>query len=253
MTEARRVYPAGYSLIASSPVDLIDYLLKFSEAKGDSMVERLSYTDFKSELLVAIAVAVEGDLDTDFLVNDVAKTIDGRFPNSWIPEAVRELARERLIGDVLLGTHGDAHHLTGSGLRAAETAANERGSDIYELMDEAEERGPFHVDATAIVEAAPITIDRSSEAFKQLDEALRERIRELKGDNELIAEGGAEVSQRLAELEAGNRLLQADQADAGLIRRLLLPSLAWFAKKARDEATSQLIKKLIALVLDFLP
>lgn len=67
-----------------------------------------------------------------------------------------------------------------------------------------------------------------------------------------MIEGGAEAQQRIAELEAGKILMNAEQADAGLIRRLLLPSLIWFAKKVRDESASALIKKLIALVTAFL-
>ncbi|MBB3398827.1 hypothetical protein [Rhizobium sp. BK060] len=52
----------------------------------------------------------------------------------------------------------------------------------------------------------------------------------------------------MAELEARRALLNAEQADAALVKRILLPALKWLSKKVAEEAAFG-IQKIIALVL----
>jgi hypothetical protein len=162
-----------------------------------------------------------------------------------------------LINDV-------AATLNESGLERAEQVARENGFDLYEAMEEA--AAATSEEVTIDIEEPPdeaahdevsggeavIYIDPLSEAFKELDAQMAIAIRDLRGRNELMELGGAEASQRMAELEAGSRLLKADQADAKLLKRLLLPALNWFAKKVGDETAKQLIAPLIAMVMAYI-
>lgn len=227
------------------------------------MTERLTYSEFKEELLLKIAIAVKADTSTRIDPSALKDRIQGLFRDSWIESTMSDLENDRFISGSLLVGGGGSYHLTGYGLQEAERLAIERGTDVYELIDESEEQQSEtdsyvigDPDAGYVIgepEATSIVkIDNLSEAFKELDRELHARILELRSNNELMMEGGAEAQQHIAELEAGKILINAEQADAGLVRRLLLPSLTWFAKKVRDESASALIKKLIALVVAFL-
>lgn len=222
------------------------------------MTERLTYRDFKEELILNFAVATRAETGKFINPEDVAAQIKQDFQRSWTMAAVKELSDIGVLNGKTFISGGGSYALTGKGLERAEEIANERAFDLYDLMKDGSDEGYVIGDPDqgfVIGEPAPvliIQIDHLSEAFKELDRELNARIQELRSDNELMVNGGAEARQRIAELEAGKTLINAEQADAGLVQRLLLPSLTWFAKKVRDESASALIKKLIALVVAFL-
>lgn len=232
------------------------------------MQERLSFREFKEELLLNIAIMTKGETNRFINPTDAAGRITDKFSETWIMSASEELRSVGYLhGQTFLSGDG-TFALTGAGLEHAEEIAEERGADLYELIEEADavplldaqnsaiisdQGNPivYHIDPRENAETSIIKIDHLSPDFKSLDRALREHIEIFRGNNELLAES-SETGRLIAELEAGKALLKADEADRNLVRRLLLPALTWFARMARDETAKALVKKLIDDVIGWL-
>ncbi|MGK9053112.1 hypothetical protein [Neorhizobium petrolearium] len=232
------------------------------------MTQRLSYREFKDELLLSIAISTSGETNKFVNPEEVASRIQERYSPTWVMSAATELRDTGYLTGQTFLSGGGSYALLGAGLERAEEIAGEKATDLYELIDEAnavplaDERGNIltdehgnsllaQIDPWKLEAPQVIQIDHVSPDFKSLDRALRDQIEILRGDNSLLAEG-AEAGQRLAELEAGKALLRADQADASLIKRLLIPSLTWFSKKVGDETVSTAIQALIGILLAWL-
>jgi len=106
------------------------------------MTDRLSYTEFRDEFLLAIAIAVKAD--TGKMINpiDVAANVEGRFQASWPQSAMTDLADSGLISGMTFLSDGGSYKLTGSGVEAAEDIASNLGGDLYEMIDEPQEEEP---------------------------------------------------------------------------------------------------------------
>ncbi len=232
------------------------------------MADRISYREFKDELLLRIAVATNGETNKFVNPQDAAQQIEENYSPTWVMSAAKELSDSGYLTGQTFLSGGGSYALLGPGLERAEEVAGERATDLYELIDEAnafpladdqsntltDDKGNrlvYQVDPWDQIETSIVKIDHLSPDFKSLDRALRDQIDVLRGDNALLAED-AEAGQRLAELEAGKALLRADQADASLVKRLLIPSLTWFSKKVGDETVSTAIQALIGILLTWL-
>lgn len=232
------------------------------------MQERLSFREFKDELLLNIAIMTEGETNRFISPTDAAGRIMERYSETWIMSASEELrSMGYLHGQAFLSGDG-MFALTGAGLEHAEEIAETRAADLYELIDEPSAVPLAHDQGEALtsdqsyqlvhdsypsvdVKVSIIKIDHLSPDFKSLDRALRDHIEIFRGNNELLAQS-PEAGRLLAELEAGQALLKVDEADRNVLRRLLLPALTWFAKMARDETAKALAKKLIDDVMGWL-
>lgn len=209
----------------------------------------LSYRDFKELLLIELALAANGDTTRPKKASDLAAMVRGQYSSSWVREAARQLKEEgwanlsNFGGDSFLG-------ITGRGLEAAEEFGTKHG--FPELHEEAEERQAAqvmeidHPPAPAIV-----TLDRSTDAFKALDAEMAKVIAELRSSNSLGADVPAETSQRIAELEAGRKLLDAEQIDKGLVERLMLAPLRWIALKASEVTVKKAVELALSAVASF--
>lgn len=207
------------------------------------MVERLTYKEFKSDFLFRLAVLAKADPDIRFETPEVAAKVEGRFPSAWADMAAGDLAHEgRVIFTPMIGASYVS--LTGFGLEAAEEHGDLIVYDLWDAIDDYH-GAPELVSQTNIQEAEGpvIAIDRMSDVFQGIEADIRETIRIVRSKNDLM--GQAEVAQRISELEAANALMMAPQADASLVRRLLLPTLTWLGKKMGDEAAKALIKRLM--------
>lgn len=234
--------------------------------------ERLTYVDFQEHLIFQIAVLAQADFHYPFYVKDAAAQIDGRFPDSWVETTTAKLEKSRFLAvasapddelDELVessksfverfrdaqarkGTSRTQYVLTEAGLVAAEQASQYLGRSLWEEMDQFEaDGGRENVRETGRV----VTLDRSSPAYVEVESEVRDTIRRIRSDNELMAT--PEGSQRIAELEAGKALIQADQVNEGLVKRTLVPPLLWAAKKA-DEGAGLAIKLAITKIFDLL-
>jgi hypothetical protein len=107
------------------------------------MSERLSFTEYKNEFLLRLALLSRGDMALSIPVDDVAKEIDGTAPKSWSREAVKDLLR---LGAVSGGkTLSDQHvEITGYGYEEADRYAGEIGMDLTEEISELERVGSEH-------------------------------------------------------------------------------------------------------------
>lgn len=232
------------------------------------MADRISYREFKDELLLRIAVATNGETNKFVNPQDAAQQIEENYGPTWVMSAAKDLSDSGYLTGQSFLSGGGSYAMLGPGLERAEEVAGERATDLYELIDEAnavpladdqgntltDDKGNrlvYQVDPWDQIETSVVKIDHLSPDFKSLDRALRDQIDVLRGDNALLAED-AEAGQRLAELEAGKALLRADQADASLVKRLLIPSLTWFSKKVGDETVSTAIQALIGILLTWL-
>ncbi len=230
------------------------------------MKNSLSYREFKDELLLHFAIHVQAATDVQADPESAAALIHERFQRSWIASATKELADAGYIKGITDLSGTGSYALTGYGLERAERIAHNVGADLHEMIADSdpyalvEDGGSAMTDdrGNRLVVSSPesdradaaniIKIDPLSQAFRELDEEMSSVIRELRGSNQLAADGGAETSQRLAELEAGRILMSAEQADKSLVRRVLLPALQWLLKKVVDESAKTGIQKLIAII-----
>ena len=154
-----------------------------------------------------------------------------------------EISRPK--GSVLGGNQ--QYTLTAKGLEEAERIAEFEGWNLWPDIDEVAEQG---FGSSVVEQGRKVKLNRDSPDFREVETGLNTAIEELRSDNMLMSD--AEGGQRLAELEAGKVLIQSEQVNESLIKRVLIPSLTWTAKKIRDEGAVSMIKigvaKLIALL-----
>lgn len=229
------------------------------------MTDRISYREFKDELLLRIAVATNGDTNKFVNPQDAAKQIEEKYSPTWVMSAAKELSDSGYLTGQAFISGGGSYALLGPGLERAEEVAGERATDLYELIDEAnavpiaDDRGNtlttdqgdhlvYQVDPWETLPTNLVQIDQLSEDYKALDRALQDQIDVMRGNNALMAES-AEGRQRLSELEAGKILIRNDQADGNLVKRVLLPALRFLLEKSADEVTKIGIRKIIDLVM----
>lgn len=229
------------------------------------MTNRISYREFKDELLLRIAVLTNGETNKFVNPEDAAGQIEEKYSPTWVMSAATELRDSGYLTGQTFLSGGGSYALLGPGLDRAEEVAGERATDLYELIDEANalpladdegntltddqgNRLVFQVDPWERLAPHVVRVDHLSEDYKALDRALQDQIEIMRGNNAVMAES-AEGRQRLTELEAGKILIKADQADGNLVKRVLLPALRYLLEKAADEATKIGIRKIIDLVV----
>lgn len=220
---------------------------------GAHVTHRISYREFRDELLLSIAIMTQGETNKFVNPEDASRRIRETYSPSWQMSAVKDLRDDGYLTGKTFISGGGSYALLGAGLERAEEIANEQATDLYDLIEEADaaslpdgldNRFGEHGNTWEGSETDVIKIDHLSPDFRSLDRALRDHIEIFRGNNELLADS-PEARRHLAELEAGKALLKADEADRSLVKKLLLPALTWFVRMARDETTKALIKKLI--------
>jgi hypothetical protein len=235
--------------------------------------ERLAYADFQRHLVVRIAVLAGADFERPVFAEDAAIHIDGRFPASWIATVAIKLMEKGLIQvsgateeglfDIIgsnlslpeklkeLSARKEMsrpqYALTEAGLVEAEKAARLLGFSLWDEIDRFEERGGSeNIPETGRL----VMLNRISPNYVEVEKKVRDTIQIIRSDNELMS--STDGAQRVAELEAGKALIQADQVNEGLVKRVLVPSLLWAARKMRDEASGTAIKILVTKLLELL-
>ncbi len=81
-----------------------------------------------------------------------------------------------------------------------------------------------------------VTLDHNSQTYKEAVASLDTAIETVRGDNEYAVEEPEDHRQRLAELEAGKRLLDAPKIDVSAARETLVRCLKYLAEKFVDHA-----------------
>lgn len=235
---------------------------------------RLTYSDFQRHLLFQIAVVTGADFECSVYAEDAAVHINGRYPASWPPTVAVKLKEGGFIDIAAATTDEGLFAIIGSNLSLAEKlkelgARKETSRPRYVLteagLEEAENAGRYlglflwdeieQLEASGGSEHVPETgrivpLDRTSEKYIEVESEVRDTIQKIRSDNELMASD--EGAQKVAELEAGKALIQADQVNEGLVKRTLVPSLLWAARKVRDEASGTAIKLIVTKLFDLL-
>ncbi|MBX4896557.1 hypothetical protein [Rhizobium bangladeshense] len=235
---------------------------------------RLTYSTFQRNLIFRIAVLAEADFERSIYVEDAAVHIDGRYPASWTATVAVKFKEAGLIdvaatttdGDLFAIINSDAslaeklkelsarkensrpqYVLTESGLQEAENAGRYLGLSLWEEIDKLEASGGSeHVPEMGRI----VALDRTSDKYIEVESEVHGTIHKIRSDNELMASDDG--AQKVAELEAGKALIQADQVNEGLVKRTLVPALLWAAKKVRDESSGTAIKLAVTKLFDLL-
>lgn len=101
------------------------------------MADRISYREFKDELLLRIAVATNGETNKFINPQDAAQQIGEKYSPTWVMSAAKELSDSGYLTGQTFLSGGGSYALLGPGLERAEEVAGERATDLYELIDEA--------------------------------------------------------------------------------------------------------------------
>lgn len=218
---------------------------------------RITYYEFTDRFLIWLAILTAGDFDIRVDVHEVAANIGGYFPQSWIREGRKNHIEDR---GIRYNFDDDTISITPGGLDKAEKLSSMHGINIWDkirVRDQVRTSESIEnqndllasddggsllsgIEFEGATSEAVIKVDRSNQAFLDLDRQLSLTIEELKRNNLIVADD--ESAQRLAELQAGSALLNSPSAGIALINRLIVSPLKWFATKVRDESASHLIK-----------
>ncbi|MES0167833.1 hypothetical protein NKJ87_17865 [Mesorhizobium sp. M0027] len=113
------------------------------------MVDRLTYSEFRDELLLAIAIATKANTNQMIDPLVVASGVQGRIQEGWPQTAMRDLAGSDLISGTTFLSGDGSYKITGRGLERAEKFAHSIGADLYEEIDGPEE-DDVHPQSTTI-------------------------------------------------------------------------------------------------------
>lgn len=100
------------------------------------MADRLSYSEFRNEFLLAIAIIVKADTNKSINPLDAASSVDGIFQPSWPASAMKELSDTGLISGMTYISGDGSYRITGRGLAVAEEYSGSIGADLYEMIED---------------------------------------------------------------------------------------------------------------------
>jgi hypothetical protein len=90
-----------------------------------------------------------------------------------------------------------------------------------------------------------VTLDHNSAGYQRIEEQLDKLAEVVRGSNEVRRADPDEADQRIAELDAGTRLLKARRVRLAAIATVLVPALLWVAEKFADTIVGNLATQLI--------
>lgn len=213
-----------------------------------------SFRDFREELLIQIAFKTEGNPSTLVDPSECADEAGLQYRPGWVRQAAKYWDGSgalRIFETMGGGDDGGISMMTAPGLADAESLANERGFDLYEEMEERRET-PAPKARRPVTAAAPasdrvVRIDHNSATTTDIQEKLAEVVTWFEHDNSLSREGDAR-DQRLAELRAGQLIVDAPQANTAVLDWLVLKPLKWLGERVADHAVGAVIAALVTAV-----
>jgi hypothetical protein len=197
-----------------------------------------AFARFRDDLLLAMVNRAPGGQGEFMDPITLAKTERLSYLPGWVRLSIEAMQSRGLVeGRNLFDGTPDGQimvRVTGSGMeRAAEIAVERAG----ESVTEAPAADRF------------VRIDHNSADYKKADDTLAQTIEAVRGNNEFANNDPEDYEQRLAELEAGTRLLQARRINPGWLKAGLLPALRYIAKKFADNAIGALATAAVAALL----
>ncbi len=219
----------------------------------------MSFKAFKEDLLVALAIVAEAKATEQFEAIEITRQRDITYRDGWLRQAVKLLEDN---GDIRVTRYlgggedlGMKISLTGPGIEHAEEICGERASNLYEEIEENKIQANPTSDPTSLDIPASdrvVKIDHNLPEYREIVEKIDSVTFTAKTNNLLKSDYPEESEQRVAELEAGRRLLDAPQANPRLIKELLINALKWFAEKIADGVVSTMIATLMLIIAKFL-
>jgi hypothetical protein len=216
----------------------------------------MSFKDFKEELLMAIAITTEGKPTVQMEAMEVAQLRNLTFREGWLRQAVKSLEDLGHISVAMFMGGGEnlgmRVRITGKGLEEAEELFEKAGFDLDEAIDEyaAEKNGT----PPSVIPAADriVRIDHNSRQYDEVKDKIETVENAARMNNSLNSNHSDELGQRLAEIEAGKKLLAAPLTNTTLIKSLLFPALKWIGEKIADNIIAAIIAPLLLVLLTLL-
>jgi hypothetical protein len=177
------------------------------------------------------------------------------YREGWLRQAIKSLeeygyikAMYFMAADEDLGMRVQ---LTGSGIEYAEELCNERGSDLYEEIEEQNVlsktiAGPVELQVPASDRV--VKINHNAPEYQKIVAGIETVTAAAKKNNSLKSAYPEDFEQRIAELEAGKRLIDAPQANAQLVYSSLTKALKWILEKIVDNVVAATITPLLLLI-----
>jgi hypothetical protein len=262
----------GRDLLQTSNIDIratalnqmIALKLAAAEKSGKVEIKRsgeksnMSFREFKEELLISIAILAKAIPTTQLEPLDVATARKLFYREGWLRQAVKALDDQGHIKAIFFMGGGDnvgmRVQITGDGLEHAEELCHEAGLDLYEEIDQYNKGdNTIEIESFIAVPASDriVKINHNSTEYKKIVDGLSEVSEAARTSNSLSLENVDEKDQHIAEIEAGKKLMEAPQADARLVDRLVIPALKWILAKAAETVLNNIVTALIALIVLF--
>jgi len=199
----------------------------------------VKFSQFMDDLLLALVRYGESDRNDFIDPRDAAERAGLKYQPGHVREAVRTLEGRGLVrAHYTMGGGPDGGMgltVTGEGLTRAEGIEDERKQQNASGQVPASDR--------------VVTVNHNAPDYRATSDTLVQTIAAVKGDNEYANEDPEDREQRIAELEASQRLLQAERVDLDWVERLFLRTLRYLANKFADNAIGVVVGLLISHVL----
>ncbi|MGH6879769.1 MAG: hypothetical protein ACREFM_02530 [Hypericibacter sp.] len=202
------------------------------------------YSEFVDDLLLALVVAGQETPGKYIDVLAVAAKANLEYVPGWAREAAGQMKdRGWLRATFLSGPIPDGAIMamvTGDGLERADSIAEMRRGEAAQVVD------------TVPASDRYVRIDHNAQQYQQTEVALTQTIDAVASDNEYAAEEPEDRGQRLAELEASHRLLQAPLVDLAWLKPKLIATLRYLAEKFAGAMIGKAAAAALALVVEWL-
>ena len=219
----------------------------------------MSFKTFKEDLLVALAIVAEAKATEEFEAIEVARQRKLTYREGWLRQAVNALEGYGYIRVTSFMGGGEdlgmRISLTGSGIEQAEEICNERGANVYqEIENHKVPLSPIDNTIDLVIPASDrvVKIDHNLPEYEKIVAGIDSITSAAKMNNSLKSKYPDESEQRIAELEAGKRLLDAPQANPDLLISLIIRPLKWIADKIVDNLVALTVTPLLLLIAKFL-
>jgi hypothetical protein len=201
-----------------------------------------SYSDFRDRFLLALARKEEADGPRIFDLKQIADDSGLAYRPGWVRKAATQFKNNGWVLAAFTiggGEDGGLHaQLTGNGLEAAE-----RLTSVMSPRGRVQE-----------VPAADriVPLDHNSPEYREAVNALEEVAEAVRSNNEYANEDPEDRNQRLVELEAAEKLLEAPRVSESAIKIFAIRTLRYLGDKFADHAIGLLAGAAITALLALL-
>lgn len=253
--ESRQLVTVGYFLddgpdggmhvtMRAHGLDEVDRIRQERAKAQRAEISPGKFSDFRDALLLALVEEREKDPDHALPAAEVAHAMNCDPADGWVDLAVEAMAARGLVR-VMGDTHGAGLlvSVTGLGLEEAER--------LLEVMQEEQDRSEVSSGAPASDRVVPL--DHNAQGYKDAVKATDDVIEAVRGSNDFKTKNPEAHEQRLAELEAGKRLLTAARVRVAALAAVLVVALKWLLDAFGAGVIGKLAEVALAKLAPLLP